>query len=113
MRIIIGLLVGFTALFAASSGFNVFGQETNAGSGWFWWMILILIVGVVGAVMIIGAILYTIRSRNRGTSSNPPPPTPRPQTADQNKEALKVLGDRYIRGEITEEEYKRMKKEIG
>ncbi len=113
LRIIIGLLMGLTALFAASSGFNVFGEQPDTGSGWFWWMILILMVGVVAAAILIIGIIYVIRSHRRGTSYQPPLPPSQHQTADQKKEALKILGDRYIRGEITQEEYARMKDEIG
>jgi len=113
LRIIIGLLIGLTALFAAGSGFNLFGQQTDADSGWFWWMLLMLMVGVVAVAIIIVAIIHAIRSPRRGTPHQPLSPPPQYQTAEQKREAHKILGDRYIRGEITEEEYNRMKKEIG
>lgn len=63
------------------------------GGGWFmmvfWWVVVI-----VAIVLIIGYI-----NRNRSL----------PQKGDS---ALEILRKRYAAGEITEDEYKRMKKEI-
>lgn len=110
-KVVIGLLIGFTALFAAGSGFNVFGEDTSGA--WVLWMIVFLIVGIVGALMIVYAILYARRSRDHETSDYTPPLSSASRTKDHSKEALKALGDRYIRGEITQDEYERKKKEIG
>jgi len=63
--------------------------------GGFMWIIWILFIV---------AVIWIIRSAASSGSSNPPPAT--------RESALEILKARYARGEITAEEYKRMRQEI-
>ncbi len=63
------------------------------GGWWFWIIVLIVVVGII-AVLIY---LSNKEDRNKGMKS---------------KSAEKLLDERYARGEITKEEYRKMKKEM-
>ena len=63
------------------------------GIGWFWWIILLLIF----------AALIWIISRALITNRNTPPKDRSPRS---------ILEQRYARGEISREEYERMKEEL-
>ena len=67
------------------------------GGGGFFMMLLVLII-VLAAVFII------VRTKKQGTIS---------QFSQSDSSALKILNERFAKGEISEEEYKKMKETIG
>ncbi len=95
------------ALFAPSGEFWLDGTHMQFDwSGMWWLMILGMLVPVVIVLIVVLAIL-SLR------------PTARvqygwryEQSPDQKRQALEVLGERYARGEITREEYLRMKDDL-
>ncbi|CCQ96289.1 conserved hypothetical protein [[Clostridium] ultunense Esp] len=68
------------------------------GMGWGWILWLILIG--VGIYLLITA-----------TRRNPYPPAPRNENPGEDQ-ALSILRERYARGEITDEEFERMKEKL-
>jgi putative membrane protein len=67
-----------------------------AGQEWIWIMILVIALAIVG---VIAAIVYVIKTVSKKIP-----------TAD--KKRLDILKDRLARGEITQEEYEKLKKEF-
>jgi putative membrane protein len=66
-----------------------------------WGMVLMTVSGLLFWGLIIAGIVWLVRSVGQGGGQGtapPPAPTPTPQ---------QVLADRFARGEIDEEEYKR------
>ena len=66
--------------------------------GW-WWMWIVWIAGFFILVLVIYLLVYGLR--NEGRPPQPPPETP-----------LDILKKRYAKGEITREEYERMKRDL-
>jgi putative membrane protein len=97
-------LVMITVLLASSSGEGYFGQQGTGGwgpmmhygfgyGGMFMWIIFLVVVGLL--------IYFIIHSQKQ-----------KGQTPTQNENHLDILKRRYAKGEITKEEYERMKKEL-
>jgi len=63
------------------------------GIGWFWWLLVILIFSLF--IWIINRALITNKNR---------PP--------KNKSALSILEQRYAQGEISKDDYNKMKQEL-
>lgn len=63
------------------------------GIGWFWWIVLLIIIAAL--IWIISRALITNRKR---------PP--------KDRSARSILEQRYARGEISREDYQQMKKDI-
>mgnify|MGYP002395732751 CR=1 FL=1 len=63
------------------------------GIGWFWWLLVILIFSLF--IWIINRALITKKNR---------PP--------KNKSALSILEQRYAQGEISKDDYNKMKQEL-
>ena len=118
--VVIGLVIAIVAIvliaaafFAPSANFEFDGHHMNIGENWVWWMALMMIVGVLIVVLIVIAFLYALRpSAPSGPYYPPPSPPAYDQSAERKREALEVLGQRYARGEITTEEYLRMKDDM-
>jgi putative membrane protein len=63
------------------------------GIGWFWWLMVILIF----------ALFIWIVNRALITNKNSPP---------KNKSPLSILEQRYAQGEISKDDYNKMKQEL-
>ncbi|GAB4363673.1 MAG: SHOCT domain-containing protein [Calditrichia bacterium] len=68
------------------------------GGMWFGWLFWLVIIGLI----VWGVITVVNSSRNRGTGQHFPPAN----------DALDILKKRYARGEISKEEFERMKKDL-
>lgn len=106
--IAVGLIVAIAAVvvilgvvFAPSIQFD--GMHMDMGTGWWVWMAIMIVGGVIILLLIIYVILAALRPTTIVTYAQPP---------EGRKEALDVLAQRYARGEITREEYLRMKDEL-
>lgn len=74
----------------------------HGGMGWGGWlMMLLLLLLLVGLVVGIVLMLTTARPTSNPPGGGKPAPPAAPDSAEQ------VLGERYARGEIDEEEYLR------
>jgi len=120
---ILAIVLIAAAFFAPTADFQFDGQHMTMGSGWVWWMALMMIGAVVIIALIVVVILYVLRPSTPSGPYYPPQPPigpyypPQPpigydQTAEGKREALEVLGQRYARGEVTREEYLRMKDDL-
>lgn len=73
--------------------FDNYGYGMGHGIGWFFmilfWVLIVLLV------------LYAVKLASRGNSGREP-----------DRKAGEILKERYARGEISREEYKRMKEDI-
>lgn len=67
----------------------------------YWGWGLHILFWIVALALLIGAAVYLARRTNRGTSQNP-----------SEDAALEILQKRYARGEITDEQFKEMKKNL-
>ena len=78
---------------------NGFGTMGWGGYGFSWLWVLVMLVQWILPVALIGLLIYWLAGRpaNRG-----------PHRTD----AIDVLKERYARGEITSEEFRRMKEEL-
>ena len=73
------------------------------GFGLFWGMLwLLVLVGIVGGILFLIRGAFTRRHRQGCGSSG----------SDSGSAALKLLDERYARGEITREEYQQMRKDL-
>jgi len=63
------------------------------GMGWWW---------IIGLIIIVAVVLTLVKSMNTNSSSNP----------HSGKSALDILKERYARGEIDNEEYKKKKSDL-
>ena len=75
-----------------------FGSGWAGGWGmgmWFGWIVPVLVIG-----LIVWAVIAFTRSRSAGTA------------ADSSQRALATLKERYARGELDEETFRRMRKEL-
>lgn len=70
------------------------------GMGWFWPILMLVfwIAVIVGLVFLIRWLVAATRFREQATSEESP---------------LEILKKRYVRGEITKDEFEQMKKDIG
>lgn len=109
-RIIWILVVAIVLVFAVSSLFSMmmgygYGGMMGPGMmgwGWMgfgWWMLIGPIVGLLFIGLIIYGIYYIFSGRLR--SFEP-----------EKRSSLDILKERYAKGEITEDEYRKMKKEL-
>lgn len=82
-------------------GDNAYGPMRGQGGGWPWMMhygfggILMWIIFLI----LVGAVLYVVISSQKGRSA-------------QNESPLDILKKRYARGEITKEEFDKMKRNL-
>ena len=80
----------------------------DGGWGWGYWLTMVLLMIVFwGAIAGVGVVLF--RSWRAGTPVAPPPPPPpdggpRPQPPDEAS-AMRILEERFARGEIDAEEF--------
>lgn len=74
-------------------GFGFMGNYMHSG-----WGILMMGGALLVAVLVVVAVVAIIRKSRRTNY------------AEQSSESLAVLNERFVKGEITEEEYTRMKK---
>lgn len=74
----------------------------HMGDGWGWWMLLNWI-WFIGFILLIFWAVRVLMGPGRGDA--PPPPQREP-------DALDILNRRYANGEITEEQYERMRRRI-
>ncbi|ADU09733.1 SHOCT domain-containing protein [Micromonospora aurantiaca] len=63
------------------------------GNGWFWPMGLMMVGWLVLAVIIVAAVWLTVGTGRRAT--------------DHGDSARRILAERYARGELDDEEYRR------
>ena len=103
LMLIAGLLV-------SCSGNGQFGRQgsggwmpmmnygTGYGGGMFLWIILLIVIGV-------GAYFFIQHQKKKGQ-------TPTQQTTTQNESHLDILKKRFAKGEITKEEFEKMKKDL-
>lgn len=67
------------------------------GAWWIWFILIIAVILVIGVIIV----LLLVKDRDGSTRSG------------TGKSAEQILDERYAKGEITEEEYKEKKKELG
>lgn len=72
-------------------------EDWHMGGGWWFWFIIMIVVGLVVIILVY---LVLKEEGDRGMSSY------------SEKSAEKILDERFARGEIDEDEYKQMKKEL-
>jgi putative membrane protein len=92
------VLLSFAVLFSCTAD-NRYGPMHGPGSGWpmmhygyggwFMWLILVIVVAI--------AIYFIVQTQRRGSVSETP---------------LEILKKRYAKGEITKEEYNRLKQDL-
>ena len=86
-----------------SWGPGYYGLGMMGGFGLFWGMLwLLVLVGIVGGILFLIRGAFTCRHRQGCGSSG----------SDSGSAALKLLDERYARGEITREEYQQMRKDL-
>lgn len=78
----------------------------------FGFLVMILIMAIP-VLLIVGGIILVVRlvqnnNRNNYNGNN----TDRSNTGQKNSQALEIVNQRYARGEITEDEYRQMKKTL-
>lgn len=98
-------LMLIAGLLLSCSGDGQFGREgsggwmpmmnygTGYGGGMYMWIILLIVIGV-------GVYFFIQRQNTKG------------QTTTHNESHLDILKKRYAKGEITKEEYEKMKKDL-
>lgn len=97
-------LMMMTGLLVSCAGAGCYGQQGPGGwgsmmnygfgyRGMFMWVILLIVVGLL--------IYFNVQARKT-----------KGQTPTQNESPLDILKKRYAKGEITGEEYERMKKDL-
>lgn len=81
-----------------------------ANVGWLFWVFkgLEALFWIALVVLAVVLIVRAFRPRRGGPAGAPPPPPPPPSAAG----ALKILDERYARGEIDDEAYRRMKDQL-
>ncbi|WBP91454.1 SHOCT domain-containing protein [Kitasatospora cathayae] len=77
------------------------------GSGWGGWLVMGVFMVLFWAVLIAGviALVHYLTSAHRDRQPGPPPPPGEPGRS--SRQAEDVLAERFARGEIDDDEYKR------
>lgn len=89
-------------------GFNHLGQF-----GVFPLMAIVWIFGnLLWIVLVALGIYFLVRALNRRLDWMNPGPTPRGPTREQEDSAVRILRERYARGEIDTEEYQRIRDDL-
>ncbi len=114
IALIVVVAVGFmiaATFFAPADGWWM-GDHMSSLTGW-GWILMIAMMGLV-PVVIIAIIVLLARPSQRPPSPPSYPPQPRTDLEEGRgrKEALNIIGERYGRGEISREEYLRMKEDL-
>lgn len=73
------------------------------GMGWMWLWPTLVVLGLLA--LLLAAVLW---SRGR----TPPPQDPSSDASSDSSSARRILDERYARGEIDEEEYRRRRAEL-
>ncbi len=73
--------------------------------GWGWWMLIPMAIPILFWAFLIAVFIWVVR-RWKGKPSWPKYPGQEPESA------LDILKKRYARGEITKDEFERMKRDI-
>jgi len=71
------------------------------GNGYNYWWIWMLVSHIIGLLVFVGVVVLVIKLINKGRMG---------QDSSYSSKSLDILNERYINGEINEEEYMRMKK---
>lgn len=88
----------------ARGGFGPFGRGFGYGMGYFGGYGFLWIIGMV---ILIAVIVYFMKGRHKGQKHFSDS-----TSRYSDNQALSILKERYAKGEITEDEYERMKKVI-
>ncbi|MGD0056904.1 MAG: SHOCT domain-containing protein [Methanomassiliicoccales archaeon] len=119
---VIVILVIIAALFTPTTTFWTPGQRMNMNSDWGRWIAVMTLGAVTVVILIILAIFLAVRPHAPHAPYYPPGP-PQYSSSPQyqpgyrrmepsRREALEILGQRYARGEISREEYIRMRDDL-
>ena len=113
---IVLILVVVAALFTPTTTFWTDTQHMNMRGEWGVWLAAMMFGTLVVVVLIVLAIFFAVRPHTPRPPYYPPSP-PEYQsgygrTEQGRTESLEILGQRYARGEISREEYLRMKDDL-
>ncbi|MEU6776603.1 hypothetical protein [Streptomyces sp. NPDC046759] len=79
----------------------------DGGWGWGGWIVMTVFMVLFWAVLIVGLVVlvrYLVGARHHQQPGSPPPPG---EGGWQDRRAENLLAERFARGEIDEDEYKR------